>query len=91
MILEGSRYEIADVVMVLAGDGEWHATVYYKGFTTPAALNFKYHTLRENERYDTIAYQVYSDPELWWVVAKLNPEVVHPADLTAGLVIRVPV
>lgn len=90
MIIEGSRYEDSDIVMTQAADGTYTAALYYKGFLQNGGVLFKYRSVTENEFFDTIATEVYGDPELWWVVAKLNPEIVHPDDLTAGTVIRVP-
>lgn len=39
------------------------------------------HTVRPGERPDTIAAQVYGDPELWWRIADANG-VRDPAELT---------
>jgi hypothetical protein len=90
VIVEGSRYEDADVLMVEAADGVYRPTVFYNAFDTSSSTTFKYRIAKEGERFDTIAFELFQDPEYWWVIANLNPEIQHPADLTAGMIIRVP-
>jgi len=43
------------------------------------------------DRYDTLAFQYYSDSSLWWVIANANAEIVQDS-LTPpiGLQIRIP-
>lgn len=48
------------------------------------------HTTIFGDRFDILAYQSYGDPELWWVLARVNPDVFYPDDIPPGTVIHIP-
>jgi hypothetical protein len=48
------------------------------------------YTVNMNDRIDSLAYQFYKDPVLWWVIAEANDLEILPTDLQTGMVIRIP-
>lgn len=59
----------------------------------PAAQTFTYvyHMLNGTDRLDLLANQYYGSPDLWWQIARANPDLgIDWTFLPAGLVIRVP-
>ncbi len=42
------------------------------------------------DRIDLLAYRFYSDPTLWWVIARANDMHLLPSDLKVGEEIRIP-
>lgn len=73
MILEHSRYEVADVAQVQGADGEFRPTIQARN---PYATWFAFDTYltRKGDRIDLIAARHLGDPELWWLIAYANPE-----------------
>lgn len=90
MIFEGSRYEDADVVPTEGADGVYRATIFPTRTVAPPTA-FTRHRVVQGDRLDVLAETAYADPELWWVIADANPELLDPDDLKPGTVIRVPV
>ena len=90
MIYEGSRYENAVVLRTQAADGESRPTVYSVPPSVYNGMPYRSHVVREGDRYDVLASQLWGDPELWWRIADVNPELLYPGDLPVGTVIRLP-
>lgn len=89
-IHEGSRYENAAVLRTKGADGEARPTVYIVPPTLVGGVRYRSHVVREGERFDILAVRLWGDPELWWRIADLNPELLYPGDIPAGTVIRLP-
>lgn len=89
-IHEGSRYVDATVVRVKDADGETRPTLYSQIAERAYRTYYRLHVLKAGERYDTIAHNLWGDPELWWMIADLNPEHLYPADTAPGTTIRIP-
>ena len=56
--------------------------------TTPYSDDF-YHTVRQGDRIDTIAYKYYGRADLWWVIADYNT-LMFPLVLEIGSSLRLP-
>lgn len=87
-ILANSRYANSSVVAV-DKDGADVAVIV----PSPAvAYSFSYvnHQVADGERPDTLAYQYYTDPTLWWRIAQANPEIMYWDSVPAGTIIRIP-
>ena len=48
------------------------------------------HTATEGERLEQIAHRYYRDPEMWWVLAIANPEILYPDRIPGGTELRIP-
>lgn len=44
----------------------------------------------DGDSFDTLAHKRYGDPQAYWFIAEMNPHVVHPADLVAQTLLRIP-
>lgn len=44
----------------------------------------------ENDTFVNLATRRYGDPNLYWGIAEMNPEVACPDDLGAGVVLQIP-
>lgn len=89
MIFQGSRYASSCIESVPDSSGVYHATVY-PGCHTATQYRYTTYRVQYGDRLDTIATTALGDPELWWRVADVNPEILYPDSLTPGMVIRVP-
>jgi len=90
MILEGSRYENAKVVRVVMTDGTYRWAVLTERWFSMQEVSYRYRTAAAYDRFDRLAAIEYGDPQLWWVIAKANPEIFYPDDIPVGAVIRIP-
>lgn len=90
-VYEGSRYNGLPVIRTKAADGRSYPTVYGPVVQIPGLLPYRQHVVQDGDRFDTLAYALWSDPELWWRIAYVNPEIAYPGPLTPGSVIRIPV
>ncbi|MCA1781565.1 MAG: LysM peptidoglycan-binding domain-containing protein [Dermatophilaceae bacterium] len=50
----------------------------------------KRHTVTRGERLDQIAFRYYRDPNMWWVIAVANPEILYPDSIPGGTEVRIP-
>lgn len=90
MIFEGSRYENDVVMRVVDSTGASHPAIYGDPYADERDFGFTLYTVVEGDRLDMLAAQVYGDPELWWIIARANPEVFYPEDLDYGVILRIP-
>lgn len=90
MIYEGSRYEQAAVLRVGDARGNRHSTIYPDPYVDEQEFVYAERVVLEGERYDQMAADAYGDPELWWLIARANPEVFYPDDIPYGTVVRIP-
>lgn len=89
MIVAGSRYANQPVLTVpIDAAGHTNQAVFRLSPQRPAT--FQYYRVQIGERLDTIAYKVLGRPDLWWVIADANPEIVYPDNLVTGSIIRIP-
>lgn len=89
-IFIGSRYESDPVDRVLTHQGEFVPTVYHQLPPAVQAFNFSLRVCGYGERLDQIAAEELGDPELSWVIANANPEVLYPDQIPVGTVLRIP-
>lgn len=89
MIYPGSRYANADISSVQV-DASTFGPFVVPALVQPLGITFQRYITVEGDRFDTLAAAMYSDPLKWWVIADMNPEVLFPADIPAGTVIRLP-
>ncbi len=51
---------------------------------------FIYYVVSQGDRLDLLALKWYGDATKWWVIADVNPEIIWPAELMSGFVLRAP-
>jgi hypothetical protein len=51
---------------------------------------FFYYTWTSADRIDLIALKFLGDPELWWQIMDLNPELSNPLSILPGSLVRIP-
>lgn len=89
-IYEGSRYENAIVVRTTDFRGNSFPTIYADVADEEQFFQFDYVVIREGDRLDHLAFRYYNDSELWWVIARANPDIYYPENIPPGTTIRVP-
>ena len=91
-IYSGSRYEYS-TVGYLSGDPygvESTQPILFYYFDEIGTITYKEYEWKLGDRLDVLAFQMYRNPSLWWVIAEHNPEAVDPANIPAGTVLRIP-
>ncbi len=86
-ILSNSRYAGQPVARITSDRGTV-PTVFRGPVLLPS--RFLHYTVKQGDRFDSLAWKFFSDSTLWWALADANPEVWYPSDLTPGSVIRIP-
>jgi hypothetical protein len=86
-ILSTSRYAGQTVVRVTSNRGTV-PTIFRDPPTLPT--RFLHYTVRQGDRFDTLANLFFNDSTQWWGIADANPEVWYPGDLVPGSIIRIP-
>lgn len=89
MINSNSRYAQSTLVPMNYEGND--ITVIVPGAQSAFSFNFIWYQLTALDRLDTLAYQFYLDPTLWWKIADANPEIMQWDAIELGTVIRVPV
>jgi len=84
MISAASRYADSTIA-TLVKDGQDVAVI-----VPSAQVSYSFTFIHHTARADSIAYQYYTDPTLWWRIADANPEILWWDDLTPGTVLRIP-
>lgn len=52
--------------------------------------DYYYYTWVEGDRIDTVAFNLYNDPEMWWTIMDANPEIIDPQNIAPGTNLRIP-
>lgn len=90
MIFENSRYENDPLELITDAAGVRRPAIIPDALAMSQDFDYDVHTVHQGERLDQIAHVVYGDGELWWILARANPEVFYPDEITAGTIIRIP-
>jgi len=89
-VFVGSRYQYGTVTyLALTPDGDAHPVLHYSP-SDVTNQTLKTVVCSVGDRFDTVAFDVYGDPTLWWRIAELNPHVDTFTELKPGQVIKVP-
>lgn len=46
---------------------------------------------KSSDTMQSLAWERFKDPTMWWVMADMNPKIVCPDDLTYGFILHIPV
>jgi hypothetical protein len=90
MIYRGSRYEKSTLVRIKQADGTSAMAVYVNRRLFIEPVDYEAHVLIDGERLDTLAATAYGSMQLWWVLARANPEVFYPDRIPPGTTLRIP-
>lgn len=89
-IRAGSRYETSVVDFFRkTQNGKTYPVVFYK-FDNLNAVKFTIHTYVVGETLTGLSWRYYHRPDLWWVIAEYNPEVVDFVHIPGGTLLRIP-
>lgn len=88
MIFKGSRYEKTGVYQVTGPAGQTVTALKIR-FIPPTAAGY-FHTFRDGERLDILAYQFYKNAEKFWLIADANKEMDSEDLMEAGRKLRIP-
>jgi nucleoid-associated protein YgaU len=55
-----------------------------------ASVTYYLYTSREGDTFDIIASRFFNDPERYWEIADINPQVEWPDQIPVGTIIRIP-
>jgi nucleoid-associated protein YgaU len=51
---------------------------------------FETHVARDGDSFESLAQKVFGDPQQYWRIADINPQVKFPNELPVGTLIRIP-
>lgn len=90
MISANSRYASTPIVSATNLD---NLDILAITFIDPIDFSFKYqyHMVTGADTIDGLAYKIYGDATLWWVIARLNPEILDFSELPIAYMLRVPI
>jgi nucleoid-associated protein YgaU len=84
---QGSRYFGQPVIPVVTTSGSAQAVF---GPPATAMPGFVFYRVVSGDRFDTISAALYGVPDYWWRIARVNPEIFYPDQLTPGIILRIP-
>lgn len=86
----GSRYEgsVVDFVAVNHADNINPVVFYY--FDPSGPLTYSTYLWTDGDRLDNLAFKVYGQADMWWLIMDYNPKIVDPYTIAPGTVIKVP-
>lgn len=83
-----SRYIGAVLTRVPNSVGVYSLTVLRT--TPPQTSAFRYYTWAPGDRPDTVAQIQLGNPQLWWAIFDINPEIIDPLNVMVGSIVRIP-
>lgn len=89
MIYSDSRYADGVIFKAIDARNGTPKTTVYRHFPSYSTQYFHY-TWVEGDRIDAVAFDLLGNPDMWWKIMDMNPEVIDPFDIPIGTVIRVP-
>lgn len=87
MIKKGSRYTNIPTYYPKNGKGRLFIIRERVKYDTTEA---KYHTWTQSDTLDFLAYKLYGDSQLWWVLLDANPQYQSELDIKVGDLLLVP-
>lgn len=89
-VLPQSRYgqSTATITRVPNSAGDYQLTVYRS--VPPVNVQFTLYIWKEFDRPDNVAAALLGNPNLWWAIFDINPEIIDPLHVPTGAVVRIP-
>lgn len=89
-IFKGSRYEYSTIDYVpTTFQGAQNPIVFYT-FSTLGQLSYFEHAYVEGERLDQLSERYFKNPQMWWAIPEVNPEILDFTNIAPGTIIRIP-
>lgn len=88
MILPQSRYTQGQLVRLPNALGVYNLSVTRT--VPPSFGQFKLYVWQNGDRPDSVASTQLNNPQLWWAIFDINPEVIDPLSVPAGALVRIP-
>jgi nucleoid-associated protein YgaU len=89
MIYSDSRYLDGALPVVYREYSGNHEQAVYR--TWPSyTVDYRYYTVNEIDRIEGIASKFLGNPELWWMIMDVNPEILNPFEIPPGTQLRIP-
>jgi nucleoid-associated protein YgaU len=89
MIYSDSRYIDGNLPVIYREYTKSHEQAVYRIWPS-YVVDFSLYTVNEIDRIEGIANHFLGDPELWWRIMDVNPEILNPFQIPAGTTIRIP-
>ena len=88
MIGSRSRYSGSKTTVVNGPSGARMTIVPSR--QTPWGFSFTYYSMKDGDRLDLLATDLYGDGTLWWKIADANPEILDWTEIPIGTIMRLP-
>lgn len=89
MIFLDSRYADARIFKVYDNRSNNYQLAVRREWPTYVQNYFIYEWVA-TDRMDNLAIKFLGDPELWWRILDINPEIINPMNITPGTQLRIP-
>jgi hypothetical protein len=89
MILSDSRYSDGELQKSLDSRKNLVSVSVVRVFPS-TQIAFFYYTWNSSDRIDLVALRLLGDPELWWQIMDINPEITNPLTILPGTLLRIP-
>jgi len=89
MILSDSRYSDGELQKSLDSRKNLVSISVVRVFPS-TQVPFYYYTWNSSDRIDLVALRLLGDPELWWQIMDINPEITNPLTIAPGTILRIP-
>ena len=89
MIYLDSRYADGPLFKALDARTGTHVQSVFRQWPTFSKQTY-YYEVSTIDRIEGIAVQTLGNPELWWQIMDLNPEIINPFEIPAGTLLRIP-
>lgn len=57
---------------------------------TKTSTSYDKYTARDGDSFESIAQLIFGDPQQYWRIADINPQVKYPNEIPVGTLIRIP-
>ena len=89
MIYLDSRYADGILFETYNAKSGYHSPTVYR--TWPGyVVDVYFYEVTEIDRIENIAVKTLGNPELWWQIMDVNPEILNPFEIPAGTTLRIP-
>lgn len=88
-VLPQSRYNSATFTRLSNSSGTYNITLLR---TVPTAVSsYNLYIWGPSDRPDTVAKRFLGNPQLWWAIFDINPELLYPLNVPPGTAVRIPI
>ena len=88
MIGSQSRYSASKTTILQGPSGSRMTIVPSR--QVPWGFSFTYYSMKDGDRIDLLAADLYGDGALWWKIADANPAILDWTEISVGTILRLP-